>query len=124
MMLTNLQIKNFRGFKALDLASLKRVNLIVGQSNTGKTGLLEALALLLWEPPAQCGNLPNLFRSAGGDYNENFWKWIFYNKDLKKPVEISAKFTGLPDFGVCLATTSAPAQYKHAGQLGTMQLST
>src|SRR6266567_3199835 len=110
-MLTSLHIKNFRGFKGLDLVSLKRVNLIVGKSNTGKTGFLEALALLLCEPPAGCVNLPNLFRSAGGDQNENFWKWIFYNKDTKKPVEISGKFAGLPDFGICLATTSKPTHY-------------
>src|SRR6266567_7090675 len=99
-MLTSIHIKNFRGFKGLDLVSLKRVNLIVGQSNTGKTGLLEALALLLWNTPANCGNLPNIFRSAGGDFNENFWKWLFYNKDTKSPVEIKAQFRDLSEFGI------------------------
>src|SRR2546426_12671816 len=101
-MLTRLHIKNCRVFKALNLDALKRVNLIVGQNNTGNTALLEALALLLWEPPSQCRSLPNLFRSVGGDGNENFWKWIFYNKDTKNPVELRAKLTELPEFGLSL----------------------
>jgi len=124
-MLTNLHIKNFRGFKVLDLAHLKRVNIIVGQNNTGKTGLLEALALLLWEPPHQCGNLPNLFRTAGGDWNENFWSWIFHNKDTTVPVELAAKFDNLPDFGVCLARTSPPSHFnQHRGMLGSAKVYT
>ena len=36
-------IDNFRGFKNLTLNSLKRVNLISGKNNVGKTSLLEAL---------------------------------------------------------------------------------
>src|SRR2546425_7669399 len=123
-MLTSLHIKNFRGFKALDLVSLQRVNLIVGQNNTGKTGLLEALALLLWEPPSQRVNLPNLFRSVGGDSNENFWKWIFYNKDTKNPVELRAKFTQFPEFGLILGPNSSRTDYRHVGQLGFINLFT
>jgi hypothetical protein len=106
-MLTSLLIRNFRGFKDLRLEPLKRVNVIVGQNNTGKTGLLEGLALLLWEPPAACGNLPNLFRTTGGNWNENFWKWAFHNKDSKRPVEIRGGFENLPEFGVWLGTGTA-----------------
>jgi AAA domain, putative AbiEii toxin, Type IV TA system/AAA domain len=92
-MLTSIHIKNFRGFRDLKIEPFKRVNLIIGQNNTGKTGILEALALVLWEPnPGQCGILPTLFRSAGGEGNENFWKWLFYNKDLTKNVEIITSF--------------------------------
>ena len=102
-MLNSARIKNFRCFRDLKIESLKRVNLIIGQNDTGKTGVLEALALLLWEPsPAQCVNLPNLFRSAGGDPVENFWKWLFYNKSLKQNVEIDASFDNQKDFGVVL----------------------
>src|SRR6266566_4846956 len=125
-MLTSLQIKNFRGFRSLELASFKRVNLIVGQNNTGKTGILEALALLLWEPPSQCGNLPNLFRTVGGDRNENFWKWIFHNKDLRGPVEMMARFDGLPEFGLWLGGGTGHPQgaARPAGNLGIARLFT
>ncbi len=101
-MLTNVHLKNFRGFKDTNVGPLKRVNLIVGQNNTGKTGLLEALVLLLSEPPNYANNLPLLFRSAGGDWNENFWKWISYDKDPKNLVEIRGEFLNALEFGVRL----------------------
>ena len=127
-MLKNVQLKNFRGFKDTAIGPLKRVNLIVGQNNTGKTGLLEALALLLTDPPQKAGNLPQLFRSAGGDYTENFWKWICYNKDTRNPVEIKGKFDSLPEFGVWLGPnpgTSTPmGASSPAGSLGNMRLFT
>jgi predicted ATP-dependent endonuclease of OLD family len=100
-MLTNIHLKNFRGFKDTAVGPLKRVNLIVGQNNTGKTGLLEALVLLLAEPP-NASRLPILFRSAGTDWNENFWNWICYNKDPKNAVEIRGKLDKFPEFGVWL----------------------
>lgn len=106
-MLTQVHLKNFRGFKDTVVGPLKRVNLIVGQNNTGKTGLLEALALLLADPPQSCGNLPGLFRSSGGASDE-FWKWICYGKDSNRNVEIRASFVSLPEFGVWLGTGSAP----------------
>src|SRR5881396_1605896 len=99
-MLTKIYLKNFRGFKDTTIGPLKRVNLIVGQNNAGKTGLLEALALLLSDPPQSAGNLPQLFRSMSGDTIENFWKWICYNKNTKNGVEIKANFDGSPEFGV------------------------
>src|SRR5438105_13543432 len=98
-MLTNIYLKNFRGFRATAVSPLKRVNLILGQNNTGKPGLLEALALLLTDPPQNAGNLPQLFRSAGGDWNENFWKWLLYNKDTGSEIDIKANFQNASDFG-------------------------
>lgn len=100
-MLTNVDLKNFRGFRDTTIGPLRRVNLIVGQNNTGKTGFLEALALLLADPPQHAGNLPQLFRSWGGDWNE-FWAWICYNKDSGNPVRITAKFDDSPEFGCWL----------------------
>ncbi len=44
-MLNSFYIKNFRLFKELKIEQLKRVNLIVGRNNSGKTCLLEALHL-------------------------------------------------------------------------------
>jgi AAA15 family ATPase/GTPase len=118
-MLTNVHLNNFRGFKDTEVSPLKRVNLIVGQNNTGKTGLLEALALLLSEPPNYANNLPSLFRSAGGDWNENFWKWICYNKDTKNAVVIRGKIDDRADFGIWLGlmpnTIQLPNPIQRAG---------
>ncbi len=42
-MYTSFTIENFRGFEHLELTDLKRVNLIAGKNNVGKTSLLEAI---------------------------------------------------------------------------------
>lgn len=43
--ISDLNIKRFRGIRDLKIASLDRVNLIVGDNNCGKTSVLEALQL-------------------------------------------------------------------------------
>lgn len=45
-MLKVLKIENFRGFQSFELQNLGRVNLLVGENNSGKTSLLEAIYLL------------------------------------------------------------------------------
>lgn len=57
LLLNSLEIRNFRGFRHLQIERLGRVNLIVGKNNVGKSSLLEALQLyaqrgspvLIWE---------------------------------------------------------------------------
>ena len=44
-MLDSLEIKNFRNLKEFRINSLARVNLITGKNNTGKSSILEALAI-------------------------------------------------------------------------------
>ena len=112
-MLKSLHIKNFRGFRDLKIESLKRVNLLTGQNNTGKTGVLEALVLLLGDSePSQRQFLPNLFRPVGGDHNENYWKWLIYNKDSTVNVKIKASFDSQNDFEVVLHPKSkAPIDF-------------
>ncbi|MDM8551231.1 AAA family ATPase [Desulfobacterales bacterium HSG2] len=46
-MLESLYIKNYRLFRELRIDSLKRVNLIIGKNNAGKSSLLEAIATYL-----------------------------------------------------------------------------
>lgn len=46
-MLDSLHIKNFRCFEDLTIPSLGRVNLIVGKNNSGKSTLLEAVAVFV-----------------------------------------------------------------------------
>jgi len=45
LILSSLEIRNFRAFHDLKIERLGRVNLIVGKNNVGKTSLLEALQL-------------------------------------------------------------------------------
>ncbi|MEL7246301.1 MAG: AAA family ATPase, partial [Cyanobacteria bacterium J06573_2] len=39
-MFKNIKIENFRCFKSFELQQLGRVNLLVGENNSGKTSLL------------------------------------------------------------------------------------
>jgi len=45
LILSSLEIRNFRGFQHLLIERLGRVNLIVGKNNVGKSNLLEALQM-------------------------------------------------------------------------------
>jgi predicted ATP-dependent endonuclease of OLD family len=110
-MLTEIKIQNFRGFKDLSVGPLKRVNLIIGQNNTGKTGLLEALALVLADPLQAAESLPQLFRVTGGDLNENFWKWTIYDKDAKRSTIIRVAIQGQQDFDVALTDGPPPSGF-------------
>ena len=48
-MLRDLTVQNYRCFKYFHIDGLERVNLFVGNNNSGKTSLLEAIYLLLNE---------------------------------------------------------------------------
>lgn len=56
-MLKTLKIENFRGFQSFELKRLGRINLLVGENNSGKTSILEAIQLLLCDS----GNIQPLF---------------------------------------------------------------
>lgn len=117
-MLQSLTIKHFRGFRELNLVSLKRVNLILGQNNSGKTALLEALAVLLNGDVSFLQSLPSMFRSASnsriqsgfsfGPSADPFWDWIYHNRDRSKSVEIHGSFERLGKSGVVLRHSSSP----------------
>lgn len=70
-MFTDLHITDFRGIHDLKLSGFSRVNLIVGENNTGKTTLLEALALAA--APHEAGNLLYRFRLSSGTSNPSRW---------------------------------------------------
>jgi len=46
-MITKLSIRNFKSIKELDI-DCARVNLFIGEPNTGKSNILEALGVLSW----------------------------------------------------------------------------
>ena len=53
MAFTSLDIPNFRALRNLRVEELRRVNLLVGKNNSGKTSLLEAVELLCAMPDVQ-----------------------------------------------------------------------
>lgn len=73
-MFTEVELKDFRGFAHLKLDGLKRVNLIVGRNNAGKTSLLEAVTILA--DPNRLQTLPGLFRANAGRPESRYYRWI------------------------------------------------
>jgi AAA15 family ATPase/GTPase len=80
-MFKSVRIQNFRQFRDLKLDGLAQINLITGANDTGKTSLLEALALLL-SPTA-----PEIVRTIAnirgidtiGVEGPDAWGWIFHD---------------------------------------------
>lgn len=76
-MLTDIHIENFRGFADLKLEGLSRVNLLVGKNNSGKTSLLEAIALIA--DPLKLQSLPGMFRANPKAVQDRFFNWLIKN---------------------------------------------
>jgi AAA domain len=50
-MIDSIELRNFRSFKELALSGFRTVNILVGQSASGKTAFLEAVRLALGATP-------------------------------------------------------------------------
>ncbi len=88
-MITKLSISNFKSIRRLDI-DCKKINLFIGEPNTGKSNILEALALLSWcARPGQ-----NL-----GDYVRlQLTQNLFYDQLLDQEIQIFASLSaGKPD---------------------------
>lgn len=93
-MLTRIHIEGFKGFKDTEIAPVRKVNLILGGQNVGKTSLLEAVYLGA-SPVSNIRSLPAVFRLAEGDDTQRFldmtFKWgsgkIGLEFDLELPLD-------------------------------------
>ena len=97
-MLTQLKIRNYRGFQDLTMVSLKAINLLAGENNTGKTSLLEAVFLLSAAGNPRLGINSNVLRGFEGkkilpEAVETFWKQLFFGLDIGQSIEIKGKHT-------------------------------
>ena len=128
-MITNLQVRNFRGLKDVTLRELRRVNLLVGGNDTGKTSVLEALVLLLGEG-GSINQLPVAFRNnqSGGhsgnnsDDKENFWAWLFYDRDAINTIAITAKIDSNEQLAVSTQSTAHGPMLLRTDKSGGKQL--
>ena len=103
LMINSLHISNYRCFKNVRLEGLRRINVIVGASGSGKTALLEALFI--------CGgSSPELFFKTqhwrgmpepvpaqiqfteGSNTFQDIWKEMFFGMNPSEEIRIS--FTG------------------------------
>ena len=88
-MITSFRIKNFRGFQDLTIQPLKRVNLIGGKNNTGKTALLEALLLHNGPTNPQLSVEIHRFRGIESPMAaiEDVCRWLFHGGNPSSPIE-------------------------------------
>lgn len=84
-MLTSIHIQGFKGFKDTHIAPLRKVNLILGGQNVGKTSLLEAVYLGA-SPIGNVRGLPAVFRLAEGHDTQRFLSMTF--KGVKGSIEL------------------------------------
>ncbi|MFK7100256.1 AAA family ATPase [Flavobacterium oreochromis] len=80
-MLNSLNIKNYRSLKELKINSLGKVNLITGKNNTGKSTILEAIALY-----ASKADLSSIYQFLG-ERGENFKQ----TESIKNPTDSNIK---------------------------------
>ena len=94
-MYESFRVQNFRGFEDLRLDDLARVNLIAGKNNTGKTALLEAIALHtgMYDPDTllrmNIRDLRDFRRHSGSDIGLPEWDIIFNQFDTGKEITLS-----------------------------------
>ena len=95
-MYSRISVKNFRGIESLEAEGLRRINLIVGRNNCGKTTFLESLFLLggATSPlmPTTLGQLRG--QRWGGASPDSVWRPLFHNLDPRIPVEILGQQVG------------------------------
>lgn len=88
-MLTSLEIQNFKAFRHLKIGRLAKVNLFVGEGNSGKTSLLEAIEFL----PRKDKNYEEAtwFRPLPVAVFESDWaKWYFNDLNSNEDVQVRA----------------------------------
>ena len=82
-MTTKIEIKNFKSIKHIILSDCKRINILIGKPNVGKSNILEALTVFSL-PYARHTNNKSLQQFIRCENESD----LFYNKDRAKDIEI------------------------------------
>ena len=94
-MLKNVKIENFRGFKSFELQQLGRINLLVGENNSGKTSILEAIQILCSRNDLD--SLVEIITNRGEDFRDDDGKGepqldirhLFYGHEIEPGSKLS-----------------------------------
>ena len=112
-MLERISVRNFRRFKNVDIDGLRRINLITGRNNTGKSTLLEAIFLLGGSGNPQLALNGNLTRIMDPEempafISETLWTPLFYELNTDDCLEISGRHSMIGDLSLTI-TLDRPA---------------
>ncbi|MBC8043532.1 MAG: ATP-binding protein [Rhizobacter sp.] len=92
IMFKELEIENFRGIKKLHIGDLRKVNLLVGRNNSGKTTVLESLGLLSQPLIPTAPVTMNAQRQILIE-DENYWESFFYNLSESEAIKLHARIS-------------------------------
>lgn len=114
-MLNSLRLQNYKRFRDLQFPEFKRVNLLTGKNNCGKTSVLEAILLLLgWKESHN--DFAKVFRPGQGEHlgdeKEHFWKWLFPLRKLSELPKISGEVSQAGPYSVALRWQEGLPQQK------------
>ena len=105
-----IKIQNFRCFKELEVNGFKRVNLIGGKNNTGKTSLLEALLLYFYPLPIAAISLKQNRKESHRitpKFSINEWNSLFYNQNTENNICIRGCFEYLNEQTIKISVTQS-----------------
>jgi AAA15 family ATPase/GTPase len=86
-------IKNFRGIDHLTVDDFSKVNVFLGQNNSGKTTMLEAIAMLISMSNPDVPQAINAVRSRKPFSNFVDVQYYFNNLDVMTPPEVEAELS-------------------------------
>ena len=89
----NIDIKYFRGIDHLNIDDLSRVNIFLGQNNSGKTSILECLLLIMGMSSPDLPQSLNKIRSRNNMIGVADARYLFNNLIISHSPEIVAKQT-------------------------------
>lgn len=89
-MLTDIEVKNFRGFRSLKMNDLGRITLVGGKNGVGKTALLEALWIFSGPDLPELGERINEMRGLPSQGLESAFQDMFFEYDIDSRIRISA----------------------------------
>ena len=87
----NIEIKNFRGIDHLEIDDFSRVNVFLGQNNSGKSTVLEAITMLMSMSNPDVPQQISAVRARKPFSNFIDIKYFFRNMDVSAPPEVSSK---------------------------------
>lgn len=98
-MLKDIHIQNYRGIKDLKIKDFKRINLLVGDNNSGKTSVLEAVGMsvnydasfvIACEGIRDAGMLPPVTHLQDSKMWTDF-EYLFYEQNFQQGFQIESK---------------------------------
>ena len=90
-MLNDLSIENFRGIQKLSIKDMRRLVLLSGSNNVGKSSVLEAVFLMMDHLSPDSFNHMNNFRGLNVPTNGvSLWEPLFYQMDPDNTIKIQA----------------------------------